>query len=158
MKKKIFKTLALFNKKTAETRASQFLQKWLKKQRPKKFACPHIHASAKGYALCLAPPGATAWSIPPEAWQGPTKFASKGPGGQRSEGLPLEARAGTMASEPKGPSQRKRRAAEHKRKAKSGRAPNKGEDWQSSKERRGAAEPQREARRGRSPKRSEGEG
>ena len=57
-----------------------------------------------------------------------------GLGGQRNEGLPLEAWAGTMASEPKGLSPRKRRAAEHKRKAKSSRATNKGEEWQSPKE------------------------
>ena len=54
--------------------------------------------------------------------------------------MPLEAWAGTMASEQKGPSQRKRRARENKRKAKSSRAPNKAEEWQSPKERRGAAE------------------
>ena len=39
-----------------------------------------------------------------------------------------------MASEQKGPSQRKQRAREHKRKAKSSRATNKGEEWQSPKE------------------------
>ena len=45
-----------------------------------------------------------------------------------------------MASEQKGPSQRKQRAREHKREAKSSRAPNKAEEWQSPIEKRGAAE------------------
>ena len=53
--------------------------------------------------------------------------------------MPLEAWAGTMASEQKGRDQRKRRAREHKRKAKGSRAPNKAEEWQTLKEKRGAA-------------------
>ena len=54
--------------------------------------------------------------------------------------MPLDAWAGRMASEQKGPSQRKQRAREHKREAKSSRAPNKAEEWQSPIEKRGAAE------------------
>ena len=54
--------------------------------------------------------------------------------------MPLDAWAGTMASEQKGPSQRKQRAREHKRKAKGSRAPKKAEDWQSPKEKQGTAE------------------
>ena len=138
---------------------SRILAKVAKHEKaPKKIASPRSHASAKGYALCLAPPGATAWSFPPEAWQGPANFASLGLGGQRNEGLPLEAFAAKMASEPKEPSKGKRRAAEHKRKAeetqqdpnikkKSGKASKRGGKQQSPKERRGEAQHQKRSER-----------
>merc|ERR1711978_144407 len=79
--------------------------------------------------------GGLAGAIPPEAWQGPQHGSPPmGLGGRRNEGLPLEAWTGTMASEPKGLSPGKRRAAEHKRKAKSSSATNNSEEWQSPKE------------------------
>ena len=140
-------------------RLLEFLQKWLKIEKGLKKSLPlAVTLRRRAPPFAFAPPGATAWSIPPEAWQGPTNFPSSGLGGQRNEGLTMEAFAGKMASEPKEPSRGKRRAAEHKRKAgetqqspkikkKSGNASKRGEEQQSPKEKRGESEHQKRSER-----------
>ena len=140
-------------------RLLEFLQKWLNmKKRLKKSPPLAVTLRRRAPPFAFAPPGATAWSFPPEAWQGPANFASLGRGGQRNEGLPLEAFAAKMASEPKEPSKGKRRAAEHKREAeetkqdpnikkKSGKASKRGGKQQSPKERRGEAQHQKRSER-----------
>ena len=97
---------------------SRILAKVAKNEKvPKKIASPRSHASAKGYALCLRSSGGHC--VEHSSGSLAANVASKGLGGQRNEGLPLEAWAGTMASEPKGTEPEE---------PKSSRAPKRGEE------------------------------
>ena len=103
----------------------------------KKVASPRIHASAKGYRPLPGSSGGLAGAMPPAALPGATKFASKGLGGHRDEGLPH----GSLGWD-------------DGKRAKRGRATGT-EEQQGAKERRREAKPQREAKSGRALKKSE---